>query len=94
LSVFFILWLSLVGTTSPEIAAITGHEIDRLAKILETYLPRDSIIAEHAIVKLEAWKKEVAARAKKLPAARDGPGAADFEPTLNVSVPGSRNPLE
>jgi integrase len=50
--------LARAGATPPEIAAITGHEIDRVVKILEVYLPRDSIMAEHAIVKLEAWKRE------------------------------------
>lgn len=54
--------LARAGATPAEIAAITGHEIGRVVKILETYLPRDGIMAEHAIVKLEAWK---AARANR-----------------------------
>jgi hypothetical protein len=50
--------MARAGATAPEIAAVTGHEIGRVVKILETYLPRDSIMAEHAIVKLDAWKRK------------------------------------
>src|SRR5712664_3421480 len=41
-----------------RIAEVTGHEIDRVVDVLETYLPRDSIMAGHGIVKLEQWKRE------------------------------------
>jgi len=42
--------------TVPEIAAVTGHEIERTAKILEIYLPRDSKAAANAVAKLEEWR--------------------------------------
>lgn len=57
--------LGRAGCTPAEIAAITGHEIGRVVKILETYLPRDSVMAENAIVKLEAWRKKGRAKAAK-----------------------------
>lgn len=41
----------------PEMASITGHELDRTTKILETYLPRTSVMASNAITKLEKYKK-------------------------------------
>lgn len=52
--------LARAGATPAEIAAITGHEIDRVVKILETYLPRDSIMAAHGVEKLEAWRRRQA----------------------------------
>ena len=48
--------LARKGATTPEIAAITGHSIDRTQWILETYLPRDVHMARAAIVKLERKK--------------------------------------
>ena len=45
--------LAHAGATVPEIAAITGHSIDRTQWILETYLPRDIHMARAAITKLE-----------------------------------------
>lgn len=49
--------LALAGCTVPEIAAITGHSIDRTAKILETYLPRTTQVAQAAIAKLAEYRK-------------------------------------
>ena len=48
--------LARAGATVPEIAAITGHSIDRTQSILEVYLPRDTHMARAAIVKLERKK--------------------------------------
>ena len=45
--------LARAGATVPEIAAITGHSIDRTQWILETYLPRDVHMARAGIIKLE-----------------------------------------
>jgi integrase len=52
-----VVWLARAECTVPEIAAVTGHEIDRTAKILETYLPRDSKVAANAVAKLEEWRR-------------------------------------
>jgi len=46
--------LAEAGCTVPEIAAITGHQLDRTARILETYLPRNAPMAEAAIRKLDS----------------------------------------
>ena len=43
--------------TNPEIAAITGHSIERTAAILEVYVPRNSVMAGHAITKLEDYRR-------------------------------------
>ena len=48
--------LARASATVPEIAAITGHSIDRTQWILETYLPRDVQMARAGIVKLESKK--------------------------------------
>lgn len=40
----------------PEIAAISGHEIDRIRQILETYLPRTATMARNAIARLEDYR--------------------------------------
>ncbi len=48
--------LAEAGCTTAEIAAITGHQIDRTARILETYLPRTGPMADAAIRKLELHK--------------------------------------
>ena len=45
--------LAEAGCTVPEIAAITGHQLGRTARILETYLPRTAPMARAAIRKLE-----------------------------------------
>ena len=48
--------LARAGATVPEIAAITGHSIDRTQWIFEHYLPRDVHMARAGIVKLELKK--------------------------------------
>ncbi|TVR81582.1 MAG: hypothetical protein EA405_08140, partial [Rhodospirillales bacterium] len=48
--------LAEAGCTTAEIAAITGHRLERTTQILETYLPRTSPMAEAAIRKLELHK--------------------------------------
>ncbi|TVR81928.1 MAG: hypothetical protein EA405_07620 [Rhodospirillales bacterium] len=45
--------LAEAGCTTAEIAAITGHRLERTMQILETYLPRTLPMAEAAIRKLE-----------------------------------------
>lgn len=49
--------LAEAGCTVPEIAAITGHQLDRTARILETHLPRTAPMARAAIRKLELHKR-------------------------------------
>ncbi|TVR83491.1 MAG: hypothetical protein EA405_04315 [Rhodospirillales bacterium] len=49
--------LAEAGCTTAEIAAITGHRLERTMQILETYLPRTSPMAEAAIRKLELHKE-------------------------------------
>lgn len=49
--------LAEAGCTVPEISAITGHQLDRTARILETYLPRTAPLARSAICKLELHRK-------------------------------------
>ncbi len=44
--------LAEAGCTVPEIAAISGHQIDYCQRILEVYLPRTRRLAERAVVKL------------------------------------------
>jgi Phage integrase family len=46
------------GATAPMIASVSGHSIDRCARILETYLPRGRVLAEAAITKLAEHKRE------------------------------------
>ena len=43
--------LARAGCTVPEIAAITGHSISSVGRILSVYLPRDSTVARNAQVK-------------------------------------------
>lgn len=45
------------GCSTPEIAAVTGHELERTARILEVYLPRTPEMARNAVVKLERARK-------------------------------------
>ena len=50
--------LAVVGCTEPEIAAITGHSLRDVGRILDThYLHRDPALAESAITKLERGTK-------------------------------------
>lgn len=45
------------GCTIPEIATISGHSIDEVTRILETYLARTNAMAHSAIEKLEKHRK-------------------------------------
>ena len=45
--------LGVAGCTESEVSQITGHEIERTRRILETYLPRNVEIARAAIAKWE-----------------------------------------
>jgi squalene cyclase len=47
--------LAEAGCTVPQIAAITGHQLDRTLRILETYLPRNTEMARAAIHTLESY---------------------------------------
>jgi hypothetical protein len=57
--------LAYAGCTPSEISAVTGHRIDRVVDILETYLPRDSQMAANAIAKLDQWRSERSKRARE-----------------------------
>jgi integrase len=45
--------LAEAGCTHPEIAAVTGHSLRNVGQILDRYLARTRVLAEHAIIKLE-----------------------------------------
>jgi integrase len=45
--------LAEAGCSVPEIAAVTGHTIDRTARILEVYLPRTAPMARAAVARLD-----------------------------------------
>jgi integrase len=49
--------LAEAGCSVPEIAAITGHTLNRTVQILETYCPRTSTMARHAIARLEDYRR-------------------------------------
>lgn len=49
--------LGEAGCEIPEIAAVSGHDIETCQKILEVYLPRNSTMAHNAIVKLENYRE-------------------------------------
>ena len=46
--------LAEAGATTPQIAAVSGHQIDYCECILETYLPRRT---ETALAAIEAWER-------------------------------------
>jgi integrase len=48
--------LGEASCTEAEIVAITGHSLRTAAQILETYLPRNSTMARHAITRLEDYR--------------------------------------
>lgn len=52
--------LAEAGASVPEIAAVTGHSLDRTARMLEVYLPRTTPLARAAVTRLD----EVRARTK------------------------------
>ncbi len=50
--------LGEAGCTPIEIAAITGHSIERTRKILETYVPRTEPMGRNAVAKWERNETE------------------------------------
>jgi hypothetical protein len=50
--------LAEAGCSVPEIAAVTGHTIDRTARILEVYLPRTAPMARAAVARLDQARAE------------------------------------
>jgi integrase len=48
--------LAEAGCSVPEVAAISGHTIDATTKIMEVYMPRNSVMARNAITKLEEYR--------------------------------------
>src|SRR5215472_4235027 len=49
--------MALAGASTPMIASISGHSIDRCQHILNTYLPRGRELAQAAITRLVEYKK-------------------------------------
>jgi integrase len=58
--------LAEAGCSVPEIAAVTGHTIDRCARILEVYLPRTAPMARAAVTRLDEARKARTKQAPKL----------------------------
>jgi hypothetical protein len=50
-----VLNLTLAGCTVQEVAAITGHKIDRCQKIIDHYLPRNEKVAANAISRYQNY---------------------------------------
>lgn len=50
--------LAEAGCTTEEIVAITGHDIDHGARILETYVPRTATMGRNAIAKLGEHRRK------------------------------------
>ena len=46
------------GCTIPEIASLSGHQLETTSRIIETYLPRNRRLAQAAVAKLEQWRPE------------------------------------
>jgi len=83
--------LARAGCTVPEIAAITGHDIDDCARILDDhYLPTDAGVAANAIAKLDAHRKQ---RAKATPTTR-GAVEVTVAATVEAISPSWANPLK
>jgi integrase len=51
--------LAEAGCEIPEISAITGHSLTRCVAILETYLPRNSVMTRNALAKLSGYRQKV-----------------------------------
>ena len=49
--------LAEAGCSVPEIAAVTGHTIDRTTRILEVYLPRTAPMARSAVTRLDEARR-------------------------------------
>jgi hypothetical protein len=58
--------LAEAGCSVPEIAAVTGHSIDRTARILEVYLPRTAPMARSAVARLDQARAERTKAGSKL----------------------------
>jgi integrase len=50
--------LAEAGATVPEIAAITGHKLEYVGRMLETYLSRTATLSSSAIAKLDRHFKK------------------------------------
>jgi len=48
--------LAIAGATTPQIAALSGHGIDRIQKILDTYLPRRGDVALGGVKRWETQR--------------------------------------
>lgn len=59
--------MSLGGATPQKIASVSGHSIERVVRILDTYIPRRSELAEGAI---DAWEQADPTKVVRLPTAR------------------------
>lgn len=57
--------LALAGATTPEIAALSGHKIDHVQKIIDTYLPRTGQVALGGVLKWEGSAGRVVTLAVK-----------------------------
>ena len=47
-----VVWMAEADATEAQIAAVTGHNINSTRQILETYLPRNEVMAAAGIAKL------------------------------------------
>lgn len=52
-----VLNLETAGCTPGQIAAITGHSLNTVTTILETYRTRSSEVADTAIMRLENYRR-------------------------------------
>jgi integrase len=60
--------MALAGATTPQIAAVSGHTIDRVQRILDVYIPRRGEVAAAAI---DAWEAgQGRGQVVQMPAAR------------------------
>ncbi|MGO8914953.1 MAG: tyrosine-type recombinase/integrase [Stellaceae bacterium] len=69
--------LARAGCSPAEISAVTGHKIDTVLDILETYLPRDSVMPANAIAKLDRWRSEASKRRRQRQRDKEERSAAD-----------------
>jgi hypothetical protein len=58
-----VVWMAEEGATEAQIAAVTGHNIETTRQILETYLPRNSVMAAAGVAKLADRRGRAAKRA-------------------------------
>jgi integrase len=78
--------LAQAGATNAQIAAVSGHQIDRVQRILDVYIPRRSEVAFGAIA---AWEAGTA-RGQVLEMVKKNTGARRF---LLTEIRGSRKLL-